>query len=195
MKKVICLLLPVFLLLTTGGISESTDYSTMSISELTTLLIIIQTELEVRTALEQEDLVLINDPEGVTIYLNNKEIKKGNYIDDYEIGISVVNNLDREIQCGCKIYINGWDAGYDDFIYGANNALAPLRKAQKRVTIALSRSNIVKPYALDDVVTLELAFYIGSQINKEKAYDAVTLIYNGTEFRLATKQSIISQIK
>ena len=78
MKKCLTLLLIILVSIVASGSTETVDYSTMTVPELISLLNQIQTEIEIKSAIEKENIVLINDPEGIVIYLNGR-VKEGSY--------------------------------------------------------------------------------------------------------------------
>ncbi len=158
MKRILCLIISLLLLLPCFGIAENLDFSAMSMEELLSIREKLNTEIGIRTAKEENKVVLFEDPNGLTIYLSGKvDVKVGKSL---SVEFVLINNGTTDKACYYYTEaINGWESRKWNTMA---KALVPGRKAKN--TINFYDDEYIDSY--DDPITLEFEIFDG-----ESAFD------------------------
>lgn len=109
LKKVLCLIALIVFLFPCLGLAEKIDFSSMTTEELMNIFDIVKSELEKRTESELKNNYLIDNPNGLSIYLSGNS--KMNENDSISIEYVIINN--SVTNKSCYYYtksINGWVA-------------------------------------------------------------------------------------
>ncbi len=171
MKKLFCLILTIILLIPCFGVSEDFDFSSMTTEELMNILEIIKSELEKRNEAEHNKNYLIDEPDGLSIYLSgNTKVKEGKSI---SVEYVIVNNSTTDKSCYYYTrYVNGWTA---QNWYTMADKLAPDRKIKGDITFY--DKDYIDSYT--DAITLEFELFdVSSPFENGNSLGTFKLIYD-----------------
>ncbi len=158
MKRSVCLVLIMAMLFPIVGLSEVFNYAAMTTEELITEKGLIDNELLKRTAKEDGKIFLLDQSNGLSIYINKttKQSGWGNYAFVIQNDIIIVNNGITTSPCYYIIkYINGWLSGSWD--WWADD-LEPGRKEKESFSIHVDMDYIDSS---DDPVIIEFELHAG----------------------------------
>ena len=107
MKKLLAVWM-VCVLLFTSAFAAGTDYSEMTVSEILDVMNEARNELLERAARRDGNLFVVNDPDGLQIYITGNG--ETDWADVYQLDAVVINGTGENITVSFeKIIINGWE--------------------------------------------------------------------------------------
>ena len=173
MKKLLAVWM-VCVLLFTSAFAAGTDYSEMTVSEILDVMNEARNELLERAARRDGNLFVVNDPDGLQIYITGNG--ETDWADVYQLEAVVINGTGENITVSFeKIIINGWETvplGYQIESIDAG------RRKKGSIPLILSETDLT---SVSEVEEVEICFHTFDPASflELKYYGPYTIHYDG----------------
>jgi len=176
MKKILGVFLAIVLFCSTA-LAAGTDYSSMTVEELQTVIDAARNALLTKTAQSDGKLFIMDDPNGLQIYLTGKGEK--NWLGSYDLEIIVINNGKSAVSISFdNIVINGWETN----AFGSQvQDVGAGKKKKDSIPLSFDDTDIS---SISEVEEVEITFHTfdPSTYKTNGKFGPITIYYDGSNW-------------
>ena len=176
MKKFLAIFLAILLLIPTA-LANGTDYSSMSVTELQQVINEARNELLKKTAQSEGKLFILDENNGLQIYLTGKTEK--NWSGAWQLELVVINNTSDNLSVNFDhIVINGWET------YGIMTMVTDINAGNKKKDYILLHLEDTDISSISEVEEIKFVFHTfdSSTYRGIKQYGPITIYYDGSNW-------------
>lgn len=154
------------------------DFSAMSIAELQEIISAARKELSIKTAEQDERIILVNDPDGILVYLTGKG-EKNNWYNQYDLEAIFENSTDNPASISFEnVSINDWEV----YEWGSElTEVGSTKKKKGRLILSLDDADITSVSEVEEVEFI-VRYYDPSSYTTIKEYGPIILYFDGSNW-------------